>query len=220
MLDGAIPARMRPRTACDVEAVSAGFHRKHDVAQRITMRILSPEYSCPKYHDGGIDVTANDIMTSQVRACTPRTSLASAGVALWEDDCGILPVVDEQRHLIGVITDRDICVAGATKGLPLDEIEVGEVMSTDVATCWRTSTVDEIVERMIQGRVRRLPVVDEEEEVVGIVTLNDLALRAKRRGGVTDGQLAEVLRGVSRHWKAEGPTEAVQVSAPEMGLVA
>jgi CBS domain-containing protein len=76
-----------------------------------------------------------DVMTRDVRACRPDTNLAEAVRDMWEVDCGVLPVVGDDGHVIGLITDRDICVAIATKGRTADRVAVREVAHDHVYTC-------------------------------------------------------------------------------------
>ena len=122
-----------------------------------------------------------DIMTRDVRCCNTADMLARAAQLMWDHDIGALPVVDDGGRVIGMITDRDICMAAYTRGQPLAEMFVGDVMSTKVVTCVDTATDKEAARLMASGQIRRIPVVDANRNVVGIVSLNDLAL-AMRRG--------------------------------------
>ena len=99
-----------------------------------------------------------DIMTTDVRTCTPDITLAAAANVMWEGDCGILPVVDE-GELIGVVTDRDMYIALATRNARAAQLKVGAVASSPVATCAPEDDVHAALAMMKQARVRRLPVV-------------------------------------------------------------
>ncbi|HKS16443.1 MAG TPA: CBS domain-containing protein, partial [Planctomycetota bacterium] len=103
-----------------------------------------------------------DLCTRLVRTCGPDTTLSSAGWTMWEGDCGILPVVDESRKLLGVLTDRDICMAVSTKYRPAADISVREVCTGKVFSCGLEDDVKRAMEIMRKESVRRLPVVDEE----------------------------------------------------------
>jgi CBS domain-containing protein len=96
---------------------------------------------------------------------------------MWDADCGIVPVVGDEDRLVGVITDRDACMASLTRGLPLTALKVGEAMSRAPKACAPHDTVETVEAAMAEHRIRRLPVV-ESGRVVGIVSLNDLARAA------------------------------------------
>jgi CBS domain-containing protein len=125
-------------------------------------------------------MTVRELQTSNVKTVSPDTDLAVVAKLMWEGDCGAVPVVTDDRKVIGMITDRDICIAAATRSKPPAEIRAGEVISTnhgvhavkpddDVRTALRT---------MRKHKVRRLPVVDREQRLAGIVSINDLAINA------------------------------------------
>ena len=143
-----------------------------------------------------------DVMTKAVRPVAPDADLATAAMILWDHDCGAAPVVDEAGKVVGVITDRDICMAVATKRRSPVEITVGEVTSGEVHTCGPEDELTEALRTMREGRVRRLPVVDEGGALRGILSINDLVLRAGEGGqtpGLTHGEVVSTLRAVSEH---------------------
>ena len=144
-----------------------------------------------------------EVMTRDVATCTPSTSLAEAGGRLWEHDCGILPVLSDSR-IVGMITDRDLAIAAATKDRPAREITVGEAMASAVHACHEDDDVETALALMASHQVRRLPVVDDEEALRGIVSINDLALLTGNGRGKSDQTLsceevARTLREISRH---------------------
>lgn len=117
-----------------------------------------------------------ELMSAEVITCTPEMDLGRVGWLMWEGDCGALPVVREGR-VIGMITDRDLGLAAAMKPRACSEILVAEAMSTsDVAFVRPTTTLDEALGLMARRRVRRLPVLDAEDRLVGLLSLTD-ALR-------------------------------------------
>lgn len=123
-------------------------------------------------------------MTKPVWTCRIDDSLEHAARLLWEHDCGCLPVTGEHGHLHGMITDRDICMAAYTSGRRLVELQVREAMAIDVVT---TGPADELrtAELLMRERgVRRLPVIDEQGCVVGVLSCNDL-MRWVDDGGTT-----------------------------------
>lgn len=138
-----------------------------------------------------------DVMTSKVRSCRPGTNLAEAVRDMWEADCGVLPVVSPDNRVIGVITDRDICVAVATKGRAADRIAVREVAGEHrIHTCLAADDTTAVLKVMQAQRVRRLPVVDQEGHLQGIVSLNDIVTHA---GAATPTQIANALAAICEH---------------------
>src|SRR5262245_45543628 len=105
-----------------------------------------------------------------------RDTLADAARDMWDCDCGCIPVVNEEQHVIGMITDRDIGMAALFKGRPIHEISIGDVMSGVVISCRSDDTIDRAEAIMRDARVRRLPVTDETGRLVGVISLNDIAL--------------------------------------------
>jgi CBS domain-containing protein len=124
-------------------------------------------------------VRVRDVMSREPRTCGPTDDLNRAAQLMWEGDCGILPVLDEAGKPIGVVTDRDICMAAYTRGLPLGEISVASVMSTAVHTAKPRDSLRSLMDAMAQYQVRRLPVVSDDGQLVGIVSLADIARLAQ-----------------------------------------
>lgn len=125
--------------------------------------------------DGEIGV--RDIMTDVVAVCSPNEPVNAAARQMWEHDFGAVPVV-ESGKLIGMITDRDICMAAYTQGRPLMAIAINEVMARHVHACRPDDTLERAATVMAEARVRRLPVVDDEQRLVGIVSVADIARTA------------------------------------------
>jgi CBS domain-containing protein len=146
------------------------------------------------------------IMSRNVYACTPKQTLADAARSMWDGDVGAVPIVDEHNRLIGMLTDRDACMAAYLRGGTLAEIRIGDVMSRDVVTCHAADAATEVARLMINAQVRRIPVVDASRYLVGIVTLNDLARAMRRSADVTPLAVAETLAGVCEPRRAAPPT--------------
>jgi CBS domain-containing protein len=132
------------------------------------------------------------VMTKEVRVCRPSDSLNHAARLLWENDIGTLPVVadDGSNRLVGIVTDRDICMAAYTQGGRLHDLLVDSVMSRDVRACTPITTVEEAANEMGEIQVRRLPVVDGSRQLLGMLALADLA-REVTRNPSTKGATAE-----------------------------
>lgn len=124
-----------------------------------------------------------EVMTGQPAAVWITDSLASAAMSMWENDCGILPIIKDGRKVVGMITDRDICMATAIRNRPESTISVEEVMSGDVYSVAPNDDVHKALEVMRDHRVRRLPVLDKAGDLKGIVSMNDIVLRAEEANG-------------------------------------
>ena len=146
-----------------------------------------------------------EIMSKQVRYVTEDAQSNDAARVMWENDCGIVPVIgaDGTKRLAGVITDRDICMAAYTQGKPLAEIPVKSLMSAEVLTCRAEEPVSIAEERMRNAQIRRLPVVDSARCLVGVISLADIAGEAKRprraqRSDIDIREVAETLAGITQ----------------------
>jgi CBS domain-containing protein len=128
------------------------------------------------------------IMNRDVKTCGPQDSLNKAAQIMWEESCGAVPVVDEQLNPIGFLTDRDICMAAYTQGKSLDALRVETAMARKVVSCGVEDDLASAAQLMRQNRTRRLPVIDQNGALVGLLSLDDLACEAARtlRGGVND----------------------------------
>ncbi len=124
-------------------------------------------------------MTVRELQTSNVKTVSPDTDLAVVAKLMWEGDCGAVPVVTDDRKVIGMITDRDICIAAATRAKPPAEIRAGEVITNHgVHAVKPDDDVRVAMRTMRKHKVRRLPVVDREQPLAGIVSINDLAINA------------------------------------------
>ena len=122
------------------------------------------------------------LMTKEVATCGPEDSLNRAAQIMWEHDCGFVPVVEPggSRRGLGVLTDRDACMAAYTHGQSLLQIRVKDVMSRKVRSCKPTDDVAKADATMREARIHRLPVVDESNQLLGVISLADLARQAGR----------------------------------------
>jgi CBS domain-containing protein len=108
---------------------------------------------------------------------------------MWDHDCGCIPVVDNEGKLVGMITDRDICMAAYTQGKPLAEIAVSTAMAPRAYTCALTDSVGSAEKLMAAKQVRRLPVVDKQGRLVGLLSLHDIASRGSRLNATRLGRI-------------------------------
>ena len=134
-----------------------------------------------------------EIMTAPPITCSPQTSLAVVASRMADADCGILPVVDERRNLVGVITDRDICLAVSRTNRNALNISVREVMTGKVVSVGPEDDMRRALALMRSARVRRVPVVDDAGCVVGLLSIDDLVVRASPLDEVGAREIVETL---------------------------
>ena len=132
------------------------------------------------------------LMSRDVKTCQATEMLNRAAQLMWENDCGCVPVVDEDGRAVGMITDRDVCMAAYTQGRPLDALPVASAMARDLRSCHATDTIVEAESIMRAAQVRRLPVVDPEGTLLGIVSRRDLLTVFLR----PDEQIAREVRDI------------------------
>jgi CBS domain-containing protein len=138
-------------------------------------------------------------MTRRVRTCTREDSLAHVAWILWDADCGAVPVVDDHGHVTGIVTDRDVCIALGLRNLRARNALVGEVAPGRVYTCSQDQELREALETMAQHQVRRLPVIDDDGKLVGILSINDVLLHATNDAGGCTESVVTTLRRISHH---------------------
>jgi CBS domain-containing protein len=141
----------------------------------------------------------SELMTTDVATCTPQSDLEHAIYVMLERDCGFVPVVNEHGTLVGVITDRDICVALAAHRRPPGQIRIDEAMAHPVFTCASHDTVTTALGIMSQHKVRRLPVVHAQGYLQGVVSMNDILSTPQRSGAPASQDIVETLRSIGRH---------------------
>ena len=128
-------------------------------------------------------MTIRDLMTKQVATCRPDTNLAAASALMWENDCGALPALTETGELAGFITDRDICIALGTRDARASELTVRDVVGLPSLVCKSTDDIRSALQTMREARIRRLPVVNEDGELEGMVSIDDIVLSVQRGNG-------------------------------------
>jgi CBS domain-containing protein len=138
------------------------------------------------------------IMTPDVKFCGPDVSLGAVSRIMAKHGCGIVPVVGGQQKVIGVITDRDVCLAVATRIRYPEELPVGEVMTTKVHTCSPDDDARQALALMKTHAVRRLPVATANGRLAGIVSIDDLVVRtgAGEGAAVPDQEALDALRSI------------------------
>jgi CBS domain-containing protein len=138
------------------------------------------------------------MMTAEVKSCAADTSLAAAARIMSNRDCGIVPVVDAQQKLLGVLTDRDVCLAVATRFRSPEELPVRDVMTKKVYTCSPDDDARTALKLMKNHAVRRLPVVTADGRLRGLISIDDLVLRADSHKGadVSNEDVLDAFRSI------------------------
>lgn len=154
-----------------------------------------------------------ELMSREPRAVRMSERLDAAARVLWDQDCGICPVVDGIGVLVGVVTDRDLCMAAYTQGKVLADIPVMAAMARAVRTCRPEDSVAVLLQTMQQAQVHRLPVVDSRGLLVGIVSTNDLVRAANSRPAVVDAAaVVKVLAAIGAPRVLAATTRATTVA--------
>lgn len=150
----------------------------------------------------------NKIMTTKVATCRPESDLASIAKMMWDYDCGFVPVINAESKVLGVVTDRDICIASATRRLLPEQIRAVDAMNRAVQTCLVDDSIDSALAAMKQFRVRRLPVVGADGTLKGVISMNDIVLAADKRQGPAAGDIVTTLASICGHRPARATVAA------------
>lgn len=121
--------------------------------------------------------TVTDVMTRNVRTLAPTGTVADAAKAMDELNVGVIPVCDGDK-LLGLVTDRDIVVRAVAQGLD-GNTALSRVMSTDIRTARESDDLDKVLAEMAASQIRRLPVVDGSDRLVGIISIGDIAVKGQ-----------------------------------------
>lgn len=168
-------------------------------ARRGLPQLVSAQFSMPP--SKGAIMRVQDLMSHPAITCHVNDDLNMSAKLMWDHDCGAIPVVRDDGKLAGMVTDRDICMAAYTQGRSLDQILVNSVMAKHVISAHPDQELGEVERLMAEQQVRRIPVVDEENRPVGVLSLTDLALESVEPDTrMMDGlsKVAHTLAAVSR----------------------
>ena len=127
-----------------------------------------------------------DIMTPSPHVCSPQSVSIEAAKIMRDEDIGIVPVVENGQKLIGVVTDRDLCLGVVAEGKHPREVKVSDCMSQELLTCKPEDDVRKAQELMQEYQVRRIPVVDDQGRIVGMIAQADIALKVEKPNEVTE----------------------------------
>lgn len=146
-----------------------------------------------------------DLMVKDVKSCAPHTTLEAAGQMMWDHDCGALPVLDDDGHPIGIVTDRDIAMSAVLNHKPLWDISAGDVTGgREVHTCHLNDDIQTALAVMQAHRIRRMPVVDRDGRLQGMLSIDDVIARSaqakgKRPPAVSYEETISTLKAVCFH---------------------
>jgi CBS domain-containing protein len=144
-----------------------------------------------------------DLMTTNTVSCRSETNLAAVGALMWDHDCGFIPVVDETEKVTGVITDRDICIALSTRDRQPSQITAREVTTAPPFVCSPEDDIQTALKTMSQEKLHRLPVINEAGGLVGILSMDDVVLRAETGVGkkpeISYDEVVQVFQAICAH---------------------
>ncbi len=119
-----------------------------------------------------------DIMSERIKFCHENSTIKEAVNIMNNFNCGVVPVVDENNKISGLVTDRDIALYSVLQEENAETTELKDFMTRDIITCDLDDDIDQAIEKMKRYKVRRLPVVNPENEIVGLLSLGDIAVKS------------------------------------------
>jgi CBS domain-containing protein len=154
-----------------------------------------------------------NVMKKDVKFCPPEATVAEVARVMAINDCGVVPIVDAQNRVVGMITDRDICLEVATKDRLPSRVPVRQIMKRKVYGCGPDEDIHAALNLMQNRKVRRLPVLDDDGKLCGILSFDDVVLRAERTLGteapeLSETETVETLKAITR--KPVKPQRIVQ----------
>lgn len=154
-------------------------------------------------------MNVHELMSREPRTVRTTDRLDAAARVMWETDCGVVPVVDSVNVVVGMLTDRDVCMATYTQGRPLGDIAVGSAMAKGVKTCRADDTIASAMTTMQMHQIHRLPVVDARGLLVGILSTNDVLRAAHARpAAVEPNAVVRTLATIGAPRRATAPMVA------------
>ena len=120
------------------------------------------------------------LMTEEVEFCHSEDDLTKAAGIMWRRDCGVVPVIDNNMRVIGMITDRDIAIAACSRDRKPSEIKIGEVTNGKIISCSANDDIKDALKKMRKNQLKRLPVVSQNGALIGILSITDILLENKK----------------------------------------
>ena len=134
-----------------------------------------------------------DLMSTPPQTCRPDADLGTIANVMWDHDCGFVPLIDGVGKVVGVITDRDICIATATRHRPPENISAAETTTGTVHACGPDDSVSDALATMREFKVRRLPVVDGTGQLQGIISMNDIVRASDQKRKPPPGEVVSAM---------------------------
>lgn len=156
-----------------------------------------------------------EVMTQSAVCCKPDTNVGAAVELLWVRNCGMLPVVGNDQKLLGVVTDRDICIAMGTRNRLAADLTVGEIATQKVFTCKPDDEIHEALQTMAEKQVRRLPVVNKEGVPQGMLSMDDIITHGdlNKWEGACELSAEEIIRGLKKLYGQQLPLVRTKTAA-------
>jgi CBS domain-containing protein len=156
-----------------------------------------------QHEEGERPMKARDVMSEPLYTCEPNTDLATVAKIMWDHDCGFVPVVDASGAVVGVITDRDICIATSTRRLLPEQISAAQAMATPIHACMSDDNISDILATMKQFRIRRVPVIDASGTLQGVISLNDLVQASNVKQEPSASAIVSTMAAICAHRQVE-----------------
>src|SRR5262245_29834274 len=147
-----------------------------------------------------------ELMTQPVYSCSIEDHANAAAQIMWEHDCGVVPVVDQGGRVVGVLTDRDLCMAAHFQNRPLTDIAINGVMAQEVCTCLADDDIERAEQLMAERQIHRLPVVSKEGSLIGILSLADVERQTRPASSRRDDPVSQLANTVSAIAEPHRPT--------------
>ena len=147
----------------------------------------------------GEPMKIRDVMSTPPQTCGVDTDLGAIARVMWDHDCGFVPLVDASGRVAGVITDRDICIATATRHRLPEDISAQQAINSPVHVCAPDDSISDALATMKQFKVRRLPVVDATGQLQGVISINDIVLASDQRRKPTPGEVISTMAAICTH---------------------
>ena len=141
-------------------------------------------------------MTVKDVMNTSVATCAPLSDIGTAVTIMRDHDCGFLPVVDGHGLVVGVVTDRDVCMTTGTQTRGLARVPVNGAMSHPVFSCFADENVKAVLASMAKHRVRRLPVLNKSGHLQGVLSIDDIVRSSHRLGSPTAQDIVAALKTI------------------------
>lgn len=142
-------------------------------------------------------MVVKEVMTQDVATCNSHDDLASVAKLMEQYNCGFVPVIDSRGAVAGVLTDRDVCLTVADLHRPPAKIEVKDAMSAPVFSCLPDDNLKSVLGTMATHHVRRLPVIDKQGHLKGVLSIDDIIAAPHRRGAPTAEQVVDALKHIA-----------------------